>query len=64
MESSGKVCPHHLQRDAYLYVRQSTIRQMVENRESTKRQYELSRRAVALGWSEEHIHIIDCDLGE
>jgi DNA invertase Pin-like site-specific DNA recombinase len=64
VESSGKICPHHLQRDAYLYVRQSTIRQMVENQESTKRQYALSRRAVALGWSEEQIHVVDCDLGE
>jgi DNA invertase Pin-like site-specific DNA recombinase len=37
---------------------------MVENQESTKRQYALSRRAVAFGWSEEQIHVVDCDLGE
>ncbi|MDX2447230.1 MAG: recombinase family protein [Desulfobacterales bacterium] len=63
-ESNGKVCAHHLQRDAYLYVRQSTMRQIVENQESTKRQYELDRRAVALGWNVEQIHVVDCDLGE
>jgi DNA invertase Pin-like site-specific DNA recombinase len=63
-ETNGKVCPHHLERDAYLYVRQSTIRQMVENQESTKRQYDLGQCAVAYGWSEEQIHVVDCDLGE
>jgi DNA invertase Pin-like site-specific DNA recombinase len=62
-ESEGKVCSHHLERDAYLYVREA-MRQMVGNQESTKRQYELGRRAVALGWSEEQIHVVDCDLGE
>ena len=40
-----KVTPRHLQRDAYLYVRQSTLRQVLENTESTKRQYALRERA-------------------
>lgn len=60
---SSKVCADHLRRDAYLYVRQSTLRQVVENTESTKRQYALRQRAVALGWAIERIHTIDNDLG-
>lgn len=64
MESNNKVCPHHIERNACLYVRQSTLRQMVENQESTRRQYELRQRAIALGWNEEQVDVIDCDLGE
>ena len=41
-----KVTASHLQRDAYLYVRQSTVRQVFENTESTRRQYALRERAV------------------
>ena len=59
-----KVTSQHLQRDAYLYIRQSTPRQVLENTESTKRQYALRDRAVALGWPLERIHILDCDLGK
>lgn len=40
-----KVTPQHLERDAYLYVRQSTVRQVLENNESTQRQYALRDRA-------------------
>jgi DNA invertase Pin-like site-specific DNA recombinase len=58
-----KVKPEHLQRNAYLYVRQSTMRQVIEHRESTKRQYALSHRAVALGWSSESVVVIDEDQG-
>lgn len=54
----------HLERDAYLYVRQSTARQVLENTESTQRQYALRDRAVALGWPLERIHVLDCDLGK
>ena len=54
----------HLQRNAYLYVRQSTLRQVIENTESTQRQYALQQRAIALGWTEQQIQIIDDDLGE
>lgn len=63
-ESHLKVTSAHLARDAYLYVRQSTIRQVFENTESTKRQYALSERAVALGWPVERVHVIDTDLGQ
>jgi DNA invertase Pin-like site-specific DNA recombinase len=59
-----KVAPQHLERDAYLYIRQSTPRQVLENIESTQRQYALRDRAVALGWPLERIHILDCDLGK
>jgi DNA invertase Pin-like site-specific DNA recombinase len=59
-----KVTDAHLERDAYLYVRQSTARQVLENTESTQRQYALRDRAVANGWPPERIHIIDCDLGK
>jgi DNA invertase Pin-like site-specific DNA recombinase len=60
----SKVSARHLERDAYLYVRQSTVRQVFENTESTERQYALRRRAVALGWPEERVVVIDCDLGQ
>jgi DNA invertase Pin-like site-specific DNA recombinase len=58
-----KVRVEHLRRDAFLYVRQSTLRQVFENTESTKRQYALRDRAVALGWPIERVHTIDDDMG-
>jgi len=62
-QTSQKVNAHHLGRAAYLYVRQSTVRQVFENTESSERQYALRRRAVALGWPEEQIVVVDCDQG-
>jgi DNA invertase Pin-like site-specific DNA recombinase len=59
-----KVQASHLKRSAYLYVRQSTLRQVFENTESTQRQYGLRQRAVALGWTEERVIVIDSDLGQ
>ena len=59
-----KVTASHLRRDAYLYVRQSTVRQVFENTESTRRQYALRERAVALGWPIERVNVIDSDLGK
>jgi DNA invertase Pin-like site-specific DNA recombinase len=64
MNESMKIRPHHLERSAYLYVRQSSMRQVFENVESTKRQYALRGRAVALGWQEDRIIVIDSDQGE
>ena len=61
--AESKVTAEHLARDAYLYVRQSTLRQVVENGESTQRQYALRDRAIAAGWPIERIQVIDCDLG-
>jgi len=62
-EYHRKVRAEHLQRDAFLYVRQSTSRQVLENAESTKRQYALRDRAVALGWPIERVHTVDDDQG-
>lgn len=59
-----KIRPEHLRRDAYLYIRQSTLRQVIENTESTQRQYALRDRAVALGWPRERVIVIDADLGQ
>ena len=63
MNTSNKVTAEHLRRLAYLYVRQSTLRQVHENRESTARQYDLKRRAQVLGWAADQIVVIDEDLG-
>jgi len=60
---AGKVTADRLRRDAYLYVRQSTLYQVVHNTESTRRQYDLKGRAVALGWQASQIHVIDVDQG-
>ena len=59
-----KVRPDHLQRNAYLYIRQSTLRQVLENAESTFRQYDLRQQAIALGWPIERIIVIDSDQGQ
>ena len=62
-QTSSKVSAAHLRRGAYLYVRQSTIKQVLTNTESTLRQYDLRGRAIAFGWSSEQIIIIDIDQG-
>src|SRR5919204_4748478 len=64
LELHHKIAASHLQRQAYLYVRQSTLRQVLENTESTKRQYALRERAVALGWPLDRIVVIESDLGQ
>lgn len=61
--ASTKVTAGHLSRLAYLYVRQSTLRQVVENTTSTERQYGLRQRAIALGWPSDQIVVIDEDQG-
>ncbi len=63
-DAHQKITTAHLERDAFLYVRQSSLRQVFENQESTKRQYALRERAIALGWPSERIHVIDSDLGQ
>ena len=57
----NKITAEHLARDAYVYVRQSTPDQLLNNPESRRRQYALASRARALGW--ENIIVIDDDLG-
>ncbi len=61
---SSKILPDHLDRLAIVYVRQSTLQQVLEHQESTRLQYGLSQRAEALGWQEERIMTIDDDLGK
>jgi DNA invertase Pin-like site-specific DNA recombinase len=63
-DPQGKVQARHLKRHAYLYVRQSSLRQVLENTESTERQYALKQRALALGWRMEQIIVVDTDLGQ
>ena len=53
----------HLRRNAYIYVRQSTLVQTVRNTESLLRQYDLAGRARELGWAEHQIVVVDDDLG-
>jgi DNA invertase Pin-like site-specific DNA recombinase len=64
MGAAEKVTANHLARNAYLYVRQSSMRQVLENTESTKRQYALRQRAVQLGWPIERIVVIDSDQAQ
>jgi hypothetical protein len=64
LEAHEKVSAEQLNKEAYLYVRQSTLRQVVENTESTERQYALRQRAIALGWPDDRIVVIDSDLGK
>lgn len=58
-----KLQVHHLDRSAIVYVRQSTMQQVVENEESTARQYALVHRAVELGWPPDRVEVIDEDQG-
>lgn len=62
--ATSKIQPQHLDRLAVVYVRQSSPRQVTENRESRELQYSLSRRAVAYGWHEDRVLIIDDDQGQ
>lgn len=60
---SEKISDHHLQRQAIVYVRQSTQHQVLEHRESSARQYALADRAVLLGWPSVAVEVIDEDQG-
>jgi DNA invertase Pin-like site-specific DNA recombinase len=60
---SPKLKDWHLDRSAFVYVRQSTPQQVLDHQESTARQYALAGRAVALGWTADRITTIDDDLG-
>ena len=61
---SEKILPHHLDRLAVVYVRQSTLQQVLDHQESTRIQYGLVHRAEAWGWSTERVLTIDEDLGK
>jgi DNA invertase Pin-like site-specific DNA recombinase len=58
-----KLTADHLTRSAVVYVRQSTLQQVERHQESTRLQYALVERAVALGWERRQILVIDDDLG-
>ena len=64
VQSQQHITAKHLARNAYLYIRQSTLKQVCENTESTRRQYALQERAVAYGWSQDQVIVIDDDLGQ
>lgn len=59
-----KIAARHLERLAVVYVRQSTMQQVLDHQASTQVQYGLVHRAVALGWSEKRVLVIDEDLGQ
>lgn len=63
MIANAKIKPVHLERSAYVYVRQSTEYQVRNNLESQQRQYELAELAVRYGWPKERVVLIDDDLG-
>jgi DNA invertase Pin-like site-specific DNA recombinase/transposase-like protein len=63
MKSDSKITPSHLNRNAYIYIRQSTEHQVRENIESQQRQYELVDLAKQYKWNEDSIIVIDDDLG-
>ncbi|GAC1561311.1 MAG: recombinase family protein [Herpetosiphon sp.] len=61
--TNEKITPRHREQRAYVYIRQSTPKQVRENRAGQENQYALAQRANALGWPPERIHVIDDDLG-
>ena len=61
--ASAKVRQTHLQRQAIVYIRQSTPQQVLNNRESTDLQYGLERRATLLGWPAAQVEVVDEDQG-
>ncbi len=64
MSTNKKIQSTHLQRQAFVYVRQSTASQVEHNRESTERQYRLKDRAIDLGWPKQQVRVIDEDLAQ
>ena len=62
--ASSKVTAAHLSRAALLYVRQSSLKQVINNTESAIRQYDLRGKAVALGWAAAQVTVIDIDQGQ
>jgi DNA invertase Pin-like site-specific DNA recombinase len=62
--AASKVTAAHLSRRAVLYVRQSSLKQVIHNTESAIRQYDLRGKAIALGWDASQITVIDIDQGQ
>ena len=61
--AASKVTAAHLSRTALLYIRQSTLKQVIHNTESAFRQYDLRGKAISLGWASDQITVIDIDQG-
>jgi DNA invertase Pin-like site-specific DNA recombinase len=61
---TSKIHQEHLERHAYVYVRQSSLRQVENNLESQRRQYAFAERAIELGWSSKQVVVIDEDQGK
>lgn len=59
----SKIQDHHKEKTAYVYLRQSTMGQVIHHQESTERQYALKTRALELGWTADKIRVLDGDLG-
>ncbi len=62
--AASKVTAAHLSRTAFLYIRQSSLKQVIHNTESAVRQYDLRGKAIALGWDASQITVIDIDQGQ
>ena len=63
MKQQPKITEQHLREKAYVYVRQSTLSQVMHHQESTNRQYALKDKALQLGWKRNQVRILDRDLG-
>ena len=61
--AASKVTAAHLFRRALLYIRQSSLKQVIHNTESAIRQYDLRGKAISLGWASDQITVIDVDQG-
>jgi DNA invertase Pin-like site-specific DNA recombinase len=62
--AASKVTAAHLLRPALLYIRQSSLKQVIHNTESAIRQYDLRGKAISLGWDASQITVIDIDQGQ
>lgn len=60
----SKISAHHTARMAYVYLRQSTMGQVLHHQESTERQYALKEKALSCGWTAGKIRVLDADLGQ
>jgi DNA invertase Pin-like site-specific DNA recombinase len=60
---TGKITAQHLMKTAYVYIRQSSMGQVRNNRESTERQYALKDKALSFGWHPDRVKVLDGDLG-
>jgi len=60
----NKIQSFHQQKMAFIYLRQSTMHQVMHNMESTDRQYALKKKALEYGWDPTHIRVMDGDLGQ